>query len=90
MKDQEWKESIEKELNSHKKLGTWTKSKLLDGKTAIDCKWVFKIKEDGIKKSRLVAKGYQISSEDLLDVLYAPVARMATIRLLIAHAVQEN
>lgn len=90
IQDKEWKISIEKEMSSHKKLGTWIEAALPIGKTAIDSKWVFKTKEDGTKKARLVAKGFQIEKEDPLNPLYAPVARMATIRMIMSLATQQN
>ncbi|UYV76708.1 hypothetical protein LAZ67_14001845 [Cordylochernes scorpioides] len=45
-------------------------------------------KEDGTKKARLVAKGFQI--EESSDIMYAPVARMSTIRMLLSHATNKN
>ncbi|GJT64826.1 ribonuclease H-like domain, reverse transcriptase, RNA-dependent DNA polymerase [Tanacetum coccineum] len=64
-------------------LTTWSK--------AIGLKWVFKTKRDAdgkiIKhKARLVAKGY-IQEHDIdFEEVFAPVARMETIRLLLAIA----
>ncbi|CAA9998927.1 unnamed protein product, partial [Nesidiocoris tenuis] len=83
----EWKAAIKNELDSHKELGTWTPAKLPENKEAIDTKWVFKIKEDGTKKARLVARGFQIPYNKLEEFTYAPVCRMSTIRILISQAV---
>ncbi|KAG5867537.1 hypothetical protein JTB14_025309 [Gonioctena quinquepunctata] len=65
VKDKEWKEAIEKELNSHTKLNTWTEAKLPEGKTAIQTRWVFRIKEDGTEKARVVAKGFQLKEGEI-------------------------
>ncbi|UYV73309.1 hypothetical protein LAZ67_10002666 [Cordylochernes scorpioides] len=54
----------------------------------IDTKWIFRTKEDGTKKARLVAKGFQM--EESSDIMYAPVARMSTIRMLLSHATNKN
>lgn len=85
----EWKNAIKSELDSHKQLQTWTEAKLPEGQTAIETKWIFKIKEDGTKKARLVARGFQepYKSDELS---YAPVCRMSTIRMLLSVSVQNN
>lgn len=87
--EEEWKIAIQKEIDSHKKLGTWTITNLPSGKKAIDTKWVFRTKEDGTKKARLVAKGFQVQEESM-NTMYAPVARMSTIRMLFAEAIQND
>jgi hypothetical protein len=67
----------------------------LPGHRAIGLKWVYKIKNDEagvvIKyKARLVAKGYvQQASVDFEEV-FAPVARMESIRLVLALVADEG
>ena len=72
------------------KLGTWSPSQLPKGKVAIDTKWVFRLKEDGIKKARLVARGFQLKEDESSKFSYAPVCRMTTLRILISQAVRND
>lgn len=86
----EWKESIQKELSSHINLETWSEVYVLpENVKPIDTRWIFKQKEDGTKKSRLVAKGFQVPyNGEEFD--YAPVCRISTIRLMLSIAVERN
>lgn len=90
IEDKEWKTAIDKEINALKELDTWEETDNVKGKKAIETKWIFKEKDDGTKKARLVARGFQVQKEDKFDVMYAPVARMSTVRMVIAKAVDED
>lgn len=86
-----WKKAMEEELRSIKKNGTWKMVDIPPDKHSIGVKWVFKTKlnPDGTvskHKSRLVARGFlQQQGIDFKEV-YAPVARLETIRLVVVIA----
>nr|GEZ25683.1 ribonuclease H-like domain, reverse transcriptase, RNA-dependent DNA polymerase [Tanacetum cinerariifolium] len=89
--DQKWIEAMKAELDSINRNNTWKLTTLPKGHKAIGLKWVFKTKRDAngniIKhKARLVAKGYIQEHGIDFEKLFAPVARMETIRLLLAIA----
>ena len=87
-KDEGWRKAIENELEAHKKMNTWTITTLPRGKKAIDAKWVFKTKDDGVKKARIVARGFQ--EDNNLKNNYSPVARLQTIRFLLVQSIQKG
>ncbi|KAI8435903.1 hypothetical protein MSG28_004091 [Choristoneura fumiferana] len=56
-KGEEWKKAINEEIKSLEELNTWKEAELPRGKKAIDTKWIFKTKQDGRKKARLINGG---------------------------------
>ncbi|KAK8951630.1 hypothetical protein KSP39_PZI004097 [Platanthera zijinensis] len=93
--DQSWKRAMEEELNSIRDNNTWEITTLPNGQKSIGLKWVFKTKrapEGNIvkHKARLVAKGYVQRHGVDFDEVFAPVARLETVRLLIALAAEEG
>ncbi|GJZ90439.1 putative RNA-directed DNA polymerase [Tanacetum coccineum] len=93
--DARWREAMQKEVKALEKNGTWTLEYLPEGKRAIDSKWVYKIKfkpngEVERYKARLVAKGFtQMEGVDYHDT-FAPVAKLVTVRTLLAIAVKRD
>jgi len=91
----EWRSGMLEEIEAIERNKTWELSNLPLNKHPIDVKWVFKVKfkPDGSiakHKARLVAKELlQRHGIDYTDV-YAPVARMETVCLVIAMASLNN
>ena len=70
---------------------TWRLTTLPPGHRAIGLKWVYKVQKDAqgavLKhKARLVAKGYVHHHGIDYDEVFAPVARLESVRLLLALA----
>ena len=89
IKTEEWKSAIHNELEAHKKFGTWVETIMPKGKKAIDTKWIFTTKDNGTKKARLVARGFQEESKPG-ETLYSPVARISTVRMLLSLAQEKD
>ena len=90
-----WRKAKEEEMASIEENRTWSLVDLPHGRRAIGLKWVYKVKRDGdgavVKyKARLVVKGYAQCQGIDYDEVFAPVARLDTMRLLIALAAHEG
>ena len=88
---EEWTHACEEEMRSIEKFKVWDLVDLPLGVKPIGLKWVFKLKKnaDGSinkYKARLVAKGYVQQHGVDFEEVFAPVARIETIRLLIKLA----
>ncbi|KAK1606057.1 hypothetical protein QYE76_029730 [Lolium multiflorum] len=89
-------EAMHKELNNFKRNKVWTLvKKPKECRNVIGTKWIFKNKQDEFgnvvrNKARLVAQGFsQVEGIDFGET-YAPVARLESIRILLAYASHHN
>jgi hypothetical protein len=90
-KEECWQKAMSAELEALAKTGTWVIVDLPPQAKPIGSKWVYKVKykADGTierHKARLVAKGYsQIEWLNYFDT-FSPVAKLTTVRTLLALA----
>ena len=90
-----WKGAVNVELDAMELNRTWDIVTLPPGKNLVGCKWVFTIKfnADGTierYKGRLVAKGYTQQEGVDFDETFSPVAKLNSVKLLLALAAVEG
>ncbi|GJS68163.1 retrovirus-related pol polyprotein from transposon TNT 1-94 [Tanacetum coccineum] len=89
--DESWIVAMQEELNQFIANDIWELVPQPRNMTIIGTKWVFrnKLDENGVvsrNKTRLVAQGYNQQEGIDYDETYAPVARLESIRILLAYA----
>jgi hypothetical protein len=90
-----WEKAIHEELATLQRAETWKLVDAPQGANVVGSKWVFRAKKDAAGnvvryKARLVAQGFsQIPGIDYFDT-FAPVARLSSIRTVLAFAAAEN
>ncbi|GJZ90614.1 retrovirus-related pol polyprotein from transposon TNT 1-94 [Tanacetum coccineum] len=89
--DKSWIVAMQEELNQFIANDVWELVPQPKNMTIIGTKWVFrnKLDENGVvsrNKARLVAQGYNQQEGIDYDETYAPVARLESIRILLAYA----
>ena len=83
-----WLQAMEKEIENIESKGTWIETIVPEGRKPIDSRWVFAIKTDAdgkvIKyKARVVARGFSQQPGIDYEETYAPVSRLASLRLFL-------
>ena len=90
-----WQAAMDEEFNSLRKNATWELVSLPPGRKLVQCKWVFwkNIYDDGKNfkyNSILVAKGFsEVQGVDYHET-FASVAKMDSIRLVLAIAASKH
>nr|GEZ44076.1 retrovirus-related Pol polyprotein from transposon TNT 1-94 [Tanacetum cinerariifolium] len=95
IRNKKWKEAMDEDISAIEKNKTWEMDELPKGHKPIGVKWVYKNKMNATGeiqryKARLVAKGYRQKAGIDYDEIFAPVARMETIILLVSQAAQNG
>lgn len=93
--DRYWHDAIKAEIKAHVKNGTWRIIKReKDNMKLIDFKMILKMKagpqNTEKKKARLVARGFRQRPGIDYDETYSPVAKLSSVRAIIAMSVEEN
>ena len=91
LQDESWVEAMHDELLQFQRNDVWTLVPSLEGEHSIDTKWIFRNKTDEegnviCKKARVIAQGYSQMEGVDYDETFTPVARMESIRILLALA----
>jgi hypothetical protein len=89
---EEWKEAMDKEIQSLIDHQVFEEVESANGKKLIGTKWVFTIKDDlllkhQIFKARLVAQGFSQKPEIDYKEIYSPVANFSTVLVTLVLAV---
>lgn len=90
-----WIKAIRDELDAHRENQTWIMDVLPEGKTALGCRWVFKIKDSNSDeklryKARLCTKGSSQKPGIDYKEIFAPMVRYESIWTLLAIAVERK
>ncbi|GJW27636.1 retrovirus-related pol polyprotein from transposon TNT 1-94 [Tanacetum coccineum] len=91
LKDESWVVAMQEELNQFVANDVWEVVPNPKNMTIIGTKWVYrnKLDENGVvsrNKTRLVAQGYNQQEGIDYNETYTPVARLESIRILLAYA----
>ncbi|BET02160.1 Reverse transcriptase (RNA-dependent DNA polymerase) [Nesidiocoris tenuis] len=87
-----WAEAIEEEMRSLQKNRTW---KLVDensvqNQDVLSSRWVFRVKDNGKHKARLVIRGCEQDSSYELEEIFSPVVSANSLRTMFALAAAKN
>jgi len=89
-----WEQAMKEEMDSLAHNQTWDLVRLLVGKTALQNKWVYRLKEeDGGKqryKARLVVKGFAQKKGIDFNEIFSPVVKMTSIKIILSIVAVED
>jgi hypothetical protein len=94
-RDAAWQAAMQEEIDSVKRNQTWELADLPHDHRAITLKWVYKLKRNEAvevvkHKARLVARGFVQQEGIDFEEVFAPLARVESVRILPALVAQEG
>ena len=85
---------MQREMDSLQQNQTWDLADLPKGKWALQNKWVYRLKEEEVRKrrykSRLVVKGFAQKQGIDFNEIFSPVVKMNSIRTLLTIVAVQN
>ena len=90
---EKWQEAIRLEFKKMSDMGVWRHVKGKDHRNdhrLVGCRWVFKVKWNGVYHARLVAKGFSQNPRMDFTDNYSPVVNDVTFRVVVARMLIEN
>lgn len=91
---EKWQEAVDKEKQSLDKNLTWElvdENQIKGEEEILTSRWVFKVKDNGTYKARLVIRGCEQKKGNLdFQDTFSPVVESASLRILFSLAAQEN
>ena len=78
---------MQKEIDTLENNNTWIICKLPPGQRAISCRWTYKVKRDGTRKSILVARGFEQRAGIDYTETFSSTTRLNSIRLMLSIAI---
>ncbi|KAK4384556.1 Retrovirus-related Pol polyprotein from transposon TNT 1-94 [Sesamum angolense] len=86
---EKWIKAMNEEIKALHDNNTWTLVPKPKDASVVDCKWIFKIKQENNTsrfKARLVAKGFTQKEGIDYTEIFAPVVKYTTVRIILALA----
>ncbi|KAL0322590.1 UNVERIFIED_CONTAM: Retrovirus-related Pol polyprotein from transposon TNT 1-94 [Sesamum angustifolium] len=86
---EKWIKAMNEEIKALQDNNTWTLVPKPKDASVVDCKWIFKIKQENNTsrfKARLVAKGFTQKEGIDYTEIFAPVVKYTTVKIILALA----